>query len=79
VRAARAAPAGGEIELEVRVPGVLMMGHRRPPEVRVQQHASCIDHGLEQSAADGVRFDERERGVTGGDGGASRIDEQRLG
>jgi hypothetical protein len=43
----RAAVAGGEVELEIRVAGAL--GHRqwRPSEVGVEQHTGPVDHRLQ--------------------------------
>ena len=45
--------AGGQVELQVGVGRVLVVGQRGPAEVGVQQHAGGVDHGLQEATPGG--------------------------
>ena len=74
----RATTTGGEIELEVRVAGVLLPRDRRASEVRVEEDPRRVDHRLQQRSSDRLGACACGLGVTRRDRGARRIDEQRV-
>ena len=77
---ARASLTGLEVELEVGVRGPLGADlHRGPPEVGVEEDAGGVDHRLQEAPAEGGGTDRRRSRVAGGDGGAGRVHQQRVG
>ena len=75
----RASASGREVELEVDVARVLVPCNRCASEVRVQEHARCVDHRSQERSSSGFRALPGRARVAGAHRRSRCVDEERVG
>ena len=55
------------------------MGHRSPSEVGVEEHPGGVDHWTQEVETQAFGPVARRPRIAGGNGGAGRVDQQRMG